>query len=178
MSFFSPSSFPANDCCFACVSLHIPVLPFPLALRSIACTSRFIPHFPFQNPSPGPPPARFLSYPSTLSSHVFPFPPAFPYSVLCIFVAHFPSQNPVEHARFESRLQCTSSLLPFSPVLPCIVSNTFFFPLFYTWIFLKILFIIDDLLFFIDSVLVYQCCSFCFEFEASAVSVCILLEFS
>ena len=43
MSFCSPSYFPANDCCFACVSFQISVLP------SIPCTSSFVPHFPSQN---------------------------------------------------------------------------------------------------------------------------------
>ena len=35
MSFCSLSYFPANHCCFSCVSFHSPVLPFPPALLSI-----------------------------------------------------------------------------------------------------------------------------------------------
>ena len=50
MGFCSPSYFPANDCCFACVSFHILVFPFSPALPSFSRTSHFVPRFPSQNP--------------------------------------------------------------------------------------------------------------------------------
>ena len=89
ISICSRSYFPANHCRFACVSFHIPVLFFPPTLPSILHTSRFVPHFPSQNPVEH---ARFRSllqrtfpHPSTFFSHVLPFPLAFPFPVLPIF---------------------------------------------------------------------------------------------
>ena len=123
MSFCSPSYFPANDCCFACVSFHIPVFP------SIPCTSRFVPHFLFQN-SVERRRSRFLLQRTSFNIPL-PFPPAFSYPVLpfvpvlSIFVPHFLSQNPVEHARSRSLLQRTSFPLPFLLVRFCIVNFTF-----------------------------------------------------
>ena len=136
-----------------------------------------------------PSPAYFLSHPSTLFSHVLPFPPVFPYPVLPfvpvlpMFVPHFPSQNPVEHARSRSLLQRTSFLfpLPFPHVLSCIVDFTsivsemcfssLFVPLGFSWkmsLYLTIRFLVIWSLFI-------QCCSFCFDFDTSAVSVCIFV---
>ena len=105
--FCSPSYFPANLCCFACVSFHIPVLPFPLALPSIPHTSCFVRHFSLLFPPMyflfpyflclfcTPPPNILLSMPapgpssSVLSSlSLYPFLSYFPVlwilSVLCL----------------------------------------------------------------------------------------------
>ena len=83
MSFCSPSYFPANDCSFACVSFHIPVLPFPPALPIVRTSS---PKIPLQFPSL----AYFLSRPSTLPSHVLRFSPAFPYIPYFPLFLYFP----------------------------------------------------------------------------------------
>ena len=137
MSFCSPSYFLANNF-FACVSLHISILPFLPVLPSILRTSQLfcsalpLPKSCWACPLQGPPPAYFLSYSSTLASLVLSFPPAFPYSilpfvpVLSMFVRHFPSQNLVEHARSRSILQRTSFTfpLPFPSIFPCIVNFT------------------------------------------------------
>ena len=113
MSVCSPSYFPSNRCCFVCASFHLPVLPFPPALSSFPHTSRFVPHFPFQNPVTCPLQvplsAYFLLHPSTFSSRVLlPFPLVLPYPVLPMIASHFPSQNLVEHAWSRS----SSSVLP------------------------------------------------------------------
>ena len=134
---FVPSYFPANHCCFACVTFHIPILPFPPALPSFPRSSLFIPHFPSQNPVEHVR-SRFLLQrtsfyiPLPLPAHVLPFPLVFPYPVLpfvpvlSMFVSHFPSQIPIEHARSRSLLQHASFPfpLPFPPVLPCSVDFT------------------------------------------------------
>ena len=41
--------FPANDCCFACVSFHILLLLFLPALPSIPRTFPFVPYFPLKS---------------------------------------------------------------------------------------------------------------------------------
>ena len=128
MSFCCSSYFFANHCCFACVSFHIPVLPFPPAPPSIPRTSRFVPHFPFQNPIEHTRSRSLLQHtsphPSTLSFHVLPFPPAFPLPILPFvpvlhtfvsLLSHFPSQNSVEHAHFRSSSSVLPSLHPFLP---------------------------------------------------------------
>ena len=65
MSFCSPFYFPANNCCFACVSFHIPLLP------SISCTFRLSLTFP---------PKILLSMPAPgISSSVLPFTSLYPF---------------------------------------------------------------------------------------------------
>ena len=67
MSFCSPFYFPANDCWFACVSFHIPVLSFPPALPSISRTSHVCPALSLPKSCwvcllQVPPPAYFLPF--------------------------------------------------------------------------------------------------------------------
>ena len=127
MSFCPSSSFSANAMIvvllLSCSTFPHPVLPFPSALLSIPCTSRFVPHYPSQNPVQHAcyrsllQRTQFLSHSSTLSSYVLPFLPVLP-----TLVPHF--QNPVEHARSRSLLQGTFFPIHFHPVLPYIVDFT------------------------------------------------------
>ena len=124
---------------FAYVLFHIPVLPFPPALPLISVlpvlSSTSFPKLSWACQIEIPPQAYFLSHSSTISSHILTFPSAFPYPVLpfipllAIFVPHFSSQNPLEHACSRSLLHRTyfSFPLPFSPVLPCSVDFTLTF---------------------------------------------------
>ena len=72
------------QCCFACVSLHIPILPFPPALSSIPRTFRFISHFPSQNPVEH---ARS----SVLPLKSLPIPPMYFLFLPHFFLPYFPS---------------------------------------------------------------------------------------
>ena len=85
MDFCSPSYFPVNDCCFACVPFHIPVLPFPPALPlflllvlSRASPSKIL----LSMPAPGP---SSCVLPLTWFTFILPFLPctSFP---SCIFL--------------------------------------------------------------------------------------------
>ena len=135
-------------------SLYFPFSPaFPLPKSCWACPLQVLP------------PAYFLLHPSTLSSHVLSFPPAFPYPVLSfvpvlpMFVPHFPFQNP------EGELQVppSASFLPFSFTLPfrtslycgfylycvCIAFSSHFL-LAFSW---KNIFVIDDFFYWFGSCL-------------------------
>ena len=165
MNFCSPSYFPAIHCCFACVSFHIPVLPFPPALPSIPRISRFVPNFSSQNPVDHARSRSLLQptspHPSTLSAYVLPFPPAFLFPVLSfvpvlpMLVPHFPSQNPVQHARSRSPFQRTS----FPLTLPSRASRYCGFYLFCVYCaFLPLFFPNKMYLFFMICFLFIQCC--------------------
>ena len=119
MSFCSPFYFPTKDC-FLFVSRST-FLYFLFSRTSSSTPARCL--------SSSVLPSLFSSPPSALSSHVLPFSSAFSYLVLPMFVPHFPSQNPLEHARSMSLLQRISfpSPLPFPFVLPCIVDFTLIF---------------------------------------------------
>ena len=118
MSFSSPSYFPANHCCFACVPCFLFLLHFlqfpslPLPKSCWACPFEVLP------------PAYFLSHPSTLSSHVLPFSPAFPYPILP-FVPVLPMLFPHLLSLSKSSWACPPRVplpayfLPFSFTLPC-----------------------------------------------------------
>ena len=94
MSFGFSSYFPASHCCFACVSFHIPVLPFS------SLTSFNFPYFPFCPAFALPkscwacpllvsPPAYFSTFPyffllpHFLQFSYFPFCPALPLTKSC-----------------------------------------------------------------------------------------------
>ena len=131
MSFCSHSYFPANDCCFACVSFHIPVLPFLPALPSFPRTFRFVPHFSSQNP------AEHVRSRSLLQHTFFYIPIPFP-SMYFLFLLYFliPYFPPFRYFLCLSRASppkiplsmpapgLSSSVLPFPSVLPCVVDFT------------------------------------------------------
>ena len=197
MSFSSPSYFLTNDCCFACFSFHIPVLSFPPFFSFIFPYLPFCPALPLSKsswaiPLQVPSSAYFFLHFYAFSSHVLPFPPAFSYLVLSfipillLFVRHYSSQNPVEHARSKFFLQHTSFPfpLPFSPALSCIVDFTLacwfylyrvcscvFLPFCFTGVFLEIIFMIDDLFFFLFG----SCLSKLFAFNLLFSCVCLHL---
>ena len=158
ISFCSPSYFPANHCCFACVSFHIPVLLFcpalPLPKSCWACLSRSL----FQ---------RTFPYFSILFSHVLPFPPAFPFSVLPFVpvLPMFVHALPLTKSCWACPLQVPppAYFLPFPFTLPshtflycgsyhfcvCIV---FFFPFFlleFSWKMFEIQFVFFFLIWFL-----------------------------
>ena len=119
MSFCSPFYFPANDCCFVCASFHIFVLP------SISRTSRFVPHFPSQNP------VEHACFRSLLQRTSFSF--LLPFLSVLLFIVDFALT-----CRFYLYCLCNAFFLPFS----------------FTGLFLKYVFELAYL-FFIDLVIVY-----------------------
>ena len=119
MSFCSPSYFSAKDCCFACVSFHIPILPqFPV----LSVLSRT---FPSQNP------VEYSRSRPLFQRISFPFPLFFP-SVL----SYARSRSLLQRISFPF-LPCTSLYYGFYLICVCIV---IFFPLLFTGIFLKSIF--------------------------------------
>ena len=172
MSFCSPSYFPANDCCFACVSFHVPTLPFPPAFPSIPHTFHFVPHFLSQTLVEH---ARCRSFLQRTSFHIFLlFPLMYFHSLLHFLIPYFPSfpyfsclsRTFLTKILFRMPAPCPSPayFLPFAlpscTFLYCgfylyCVCNVFFFPFCFAGTFLKDVFILDDLFFFIDLVLVY-----------------------
>ena len=122
-----PHSRTSFSSCTSFNSLYFPLCPaLPLPKSWWACPLQI------------PPPAYFLSHPSTLFSHVLSFPLAFPYFVLLfapvlpMFVSHFPSHillsMPAPDSSF-SVLTCLSLYpsVPYFPVLwilPWIVGFT------------------------------------------------------
>ena len=151
MSFCSTSCFPANHCCFHCVSFHIPVLPFPPTLPLISRTSRFVSHslstlFP-----------HLLFPPSAFSFSVLPFVPvlfmlvpiAFPPKILLSMPA--PSLS-------SSVLPSLYPSISYFPVLWILLILCLYcvFLLFFTGIFLKNVFKIRFYFcFFTELALVY-----------------------
>ena len=167
MSFCSPSYFPANHCCFACVSFHIPVLPFPPALHSFPRTFRFVqrtfaPKILLGMPAPGP------------SSSVLPhIPLPFP-SCISFSFPYFPCLSLTYASKILlSRIPPPGYFLPFPIALLSRTSLYCFFLSLFFRIFLKNLFEIR-FGFLIIWFLFIQCCSFCFEFDASS---CVCLHF-
>ena len=117
MSFCSPSYSSANHCYFACVSFHIPVLPFPPALPSISGISRFVPHFPYKillsMPASGPS--------SSVLSHIpLPFPPMYFLSLLHFLFPYFPSFSyfPCLSRISPLKILLSKSVLPFLSIHP------------------------------------------------------------
>ena len=88
-------------------------LYFPVVLSRTSLPKILLSICPVEGLSP-----VYFPHPSTLFSHVLPFPPAFPYPVflfvpvLPMFVPHFPSQNPLEPTRSGPSSSVTSSPFP------------------------------------------------------------------
>ena len=129
---------------FSCF-LHFPVLPLPKFCWENAHSRSFLLH----------PYGLYHFLPCTSFVPVTP-----------LFVPHFPSQNPVEHA--PSRVLPSLYLsLPYLPVLLILR------PLLIYWGFPENCIFDWRFGFFFIWFLFVQCCRFCFQFVASAVSVCI-----
>ena len=127
MSFWSPSYFSANDCCFTCVLFHIPVTCFS------SCTSFISPFYPAPVYVP------------------IPFPPMYFLSLLYFLSLYFLCLSCTSPPKILLRMHVPG---PSCNVLPCIVDftltcwfyfdyvcNVFFFPFCFTGIFLKNVFI-------------------------------------
>ena len=157
---------PATNFFFACVSLHIPVHPFSLALPSIPCTSRLVPHFPSQNPLEHAR-SRFLLQRTSFYVPLF-FPPAFRYSVLPFVPSHtfhVCSALHLPKSSWASPLEVPlpAYFLP-SPTLPFFYCewHAFFFTLFswnFFFFFLKNLFV--PWIYCISC----NCLHFCYHFD-------------
>ena len=194
MSFCSPSSFPASDCCFACVSLHIPVLPFS------SCTSFNSLYFPFYPALPFPKSFSRSSSSALPFISLYPFIPctSFPSCISLFRTSHICPALPLPKSCWACPLRVPppAYFLPFTLLsrtsLYCVLYV--FLPSFFTWIFLKILFIIDDLLFYwfgpcLSNVVVFAlnlkhllclfafCWSFLDEFVCNWLLFCLFLEF-
>ena len=81
--------FPTNDCCFACVSFHISVLPFPLCFLLFpvlpVLSRSYLPKILLSMPLQVPPPTYFLWHP------FMPFPPMYFLYIRYFLISYFPS---------------------------------------------------------------------------------------
>ena len=161
MSFCSPSYFPANVCCFACVSFHVPVLAFTPALPALsrtsppkiffehACSRPLLQRTSFHIPLPLP---QCTSFPSCIflsrNSLCFRSSYACPTLLLTKSYRVYPLQvpPPVYFLPFPFTLSSRTSLYC-GFYLYC-VCYVFFFPFCFTGIFMKNVFLLDNLFFY------------------------------
>ena len=117
-------------------------------------------------------PISFFSC-TSFNSLYFPFCPALPLPKSCWA---YPLQAPPSTQFFLFSFALPSRTSLYCGFYLYCVCNVFFFNFCFTEIFLKNVFVLDnDLFVLLIWFLFLQCCSFFYEFNASAVSVCIFV---